>query len=167
MKLVLGSESPRRKELLTAIGYTFRTLKPNADESIPIGMEIVRVPEYLAELKSEILLPQLEKDETIICADTVVVLENQIIGKPLDYDNALSILKSLSGKTHQVLTGVNIRNHSNSFSFTSKTEVTFANLSHEQRFFASFNSSSSSLSISGFATSAPLTDSTRRDLSIP
>ena len=132
MKLVLGSESPRRKELLYALGYSFRTLKPNADESIPEGMEIYRVPEFLAELKSEILMPQIENDETIICADTIVVLENQIIGKPLDYENALSILKSLSGKTHQVLTGVNIRNHSNSFSFTSKTEVTFANLSHEQ-----------------------------------
>lgn len=132
MKLVLGSESPRRKELLQTLGYSFRTLKPNADETVPSSMEIEKVPAYLAELKAEILMNELESDETIICADTIVVLQNSIIGKPKDYEEAFSTLKLLSGNTHHVLTGVNIRNQKKSFTFVSKTDVTFATLTTEQ-----------------------------------
>lgn len=129
MKLVLGSESPRRKELLSTLGYQFRTLKPNADETIPMGITIEEVPVNLAELKSTILMSELNTDETIICADTIVVLDHQIIGKPIDYSHAVSILSSLSRKTHYVYTGVNIRSHYKSFSFVEKTEVTFVELS--------------------------------------
>jgi septum formation protein len=129
MKLVLGSESPRRKELLNALGLEFRTLKPNADETIPKGILVEEVPIKLAELKASILMPQLNEDETIICADTIVVLENQIIGKPIDFDHAVTILSSLSDKIHYVYTGVNIRNHQKSISFVEKTEVTFAKIS--------------------------------------
>jgi septum formation protein len=132
MKLVLGSESPRRKELLTTLGYKFRVLKPNADETIQDNLSIEKVPTYLAERKSSILMSQIEDDETIICADTIVVLNNQIIGKPLDFDHAVSILKALSGKTHYVFTGVNIRNYQKSISFVEKTEVTFTMLSSNQ-----------------------------------
>lgn len=132
MKLVLGSESPRRSELLSGLGYSFRTLKPNADETIPVGLEVEKVPTYLAELKAEILMDQVKTDETIICADTIVVLKNQIIGKPKEYNEAFSTLTSLSGNTHDVLTGVTIRSHIKSFSFLSKTAVTFAILSEEQ-----------------------------------
>lgn len=132
MKLVLGSESPRRKELLSALGFSFRTLKPDADETVPNGVTIEKVPIFLAELKSEILMNQLDNDETIVCADTIVVLGNKIIGKPVDFEDSRQILMDLSGKTHEVITGVNIRSHKKSFSFVSKTEVTFTELLEEQ-----------------------------------
>jgi len=132
MKLVLGSESPRRKELLSTLGYEFRTLKPNADESIPEGLTIHEVPINLAELKANILMPELLPTETIICADTIVVLDNQIIGKPVDFNHAVSILTTLSNRTHIVYTGVHIRNSQKSYSFVEKTEVTFTKLSTEQ-----------------------------------
>ncbi len=132
MKLVLGSESPRRKELLKTLGFEFRTLRPNADETVPELISIEEVPIKLAELKAEILMPQLDKSETIICADTIVVLDNHIIGKPIDFEHAVSILSSLSNKTHSVYTGVNIRNSSKSISFVEKTDVTFTKLSLDQ-----------------------------------
>jgi septum formation protein len=132
MKLVLGSESPRRKELLSALGFRFRTLKPNADETIPLGVSIQEVPIQLAELKASVLMPELLEDETIICADTIVVLDNEIIGKPNEFKHAISILTSLSGRVHSVYTGVNIRSHNKSFSFVEKTEVTFTNLSSDE-----------------------------------
>ena len=132
MKLVLGSESPRRKELLKTLGFEFRTLKPNADETVPELIAIEEVPIKLAELKSSILMSELVKDEIIICADTIVVLENQIIGKPTDFEHAVNILSALSNNTHTVYTGVNIRSHQKSISFVEKTEVTFAKLNQNQ-----------------------------------
>lgn len=132
MKLVLGSESPRRKELLRTLGYQFRTLKPFADETIPEGIPIDEVPISLAKLKASVLLSELKHDETIICADTIVVLDNRIIGKPIDFNDAFSILTSLSGRTHFVFTGVNIQNQQKNISFVEKTEVTFANLNQKQ-----------------------------------
>ena len=132
MNLVLGSESPRRKELLSILGFEFRTLKPDADETVPDGVSIENVPINLAELKANILLPQLLEHETIICADTIVVLENQIIGKPTDFEHAVNILSALSNNTHTVYTGVNIRSHQKSISFVEKTEVTFAKLNQNQ-----------------------------------
>jgi septum formation protein len=132
MKLVLGSESPRRKELLSTLGFQFRTLRPNADETIPEEISIEQVPIKLAELKANILLPELFEDETIVCADTIVVLNNQIIGKPINFDHAVSILTALSGKTHCVYTGVSIKNHRELVSFVDKTEVTFTELSLAQ-----------------------------------
>ena len=80
MKLVLGSESPRRKELLSTLGYMFRTLSPNADEIIPDGISITEVPIELAQLKASILMSQLHQNEIVICADTIVALDNQIFG---------------------------------------------------------------------------------------
>jgi septum formation protein len=132
MKLVLGSESPRRKELLTTLGYSFRTLKPNADETIPDDLKIEQVPTYLAELKSSLLINQINSDEILICADTIVVLDNQIIGKPSDFEHAKKILESLSNRTHIVFTGVNIQCHNKSHSFLTKTEVTFTELRVDQ-----------------------------------
>jgi septum formation protein len=132
MKLVLGSESPRRKELLKTLGFEFRTLKPNADETVPELIAIEEVPIKLAELKSSILMSELVEDEIIICADTIVVLENRIIGKPIDFNDAVSILTALSGRTHSVYTGVNIQSHQKSYSFVEKTEVTFTNLNQNQ-----------------------------------
>lgn len=132
MNLVLGSESPRRKELLKTLGFEFRTLKPNADETIPDFISIEQVPIKLAELKASILMSAIHKDEIIICADTIVVLDNRIIGKPFDFNDAVSILTSLSGRTHFVYTGVNVQSHQKSISFVEKTEVTFTKLNETQ-----------------------------------
>lgn len=132
MNLVLGSESPRRKELLKTLGFEFRTLKPNADETVPELISIEQVPIKLAELKASILMSEIRHDEIIICADTIVVIDNRIIGKPIDFKDAVSILSALSGRTHSVFTGVNIQSHKNSVSFVEKTEVTFTTLNQEQ-----------------------------------
>jgi len=132
MNLVLGSESPRRKELLKTLGFEFRTLKPNADETVAEFISIEQVPIKLAELKASILIPEIRDDEIIICADTIVVIDNRIIGKPIDFKDAVSILSALSGRTHSVFTGVNIQSHKKSVSFVEKTEVTFTTLNQEQ-----------------------------------
>ncbi len=132
MNLVLGSESPRRKELLKTLGFDFRTLKPNADETLSQLVPIEEVPIKLAQLKASILMSKLVEDEIIICADTIVVLDNRIIGKPIDFTDAVSILKALSGRTHSVYTGVHIQSHQKSSSFVEKTEVTFTKLNQNQ-----------------------------------
>lgn len=132
MNLVLGSESQRRKELLKTLGFKFRTLKPNADETVPKLISIEQVPIKLAELKASILITEIRHDEIIICADTIVVLDDQIIGKPIDFNDAVSILSALSGRTHTVFTGVNIQSHQKSISFVEKTEVTFTTLNQTQ-----------------------------------
>jgi septum formation protein len=132
MNLVLGSESPRRKELLKTLGFEFRTLKPNADETVPELISIEQVPIKLAELKASILISEIRDDEIIICADTIVVLDDRIIGKPIDFNDAISILTALSGRTHTVFTGVNIQSHQKSISFLEKTEVKFTKLNQTQ-----------------------------------
>ena len=132
MNLVLGSESPRRKELLKTLGFEFRTLKPNADETVSELISIEQVPIKLAELKASILISEIRDNEIIICADTIVVLDNRIIGKPIDFNDAISILTALSGRTHTVFTGVNIHSHKKSISFVEKTEVTFTKLNQTQ-----------------------------------
>ena len=129
MKIVLGSESPRRRELLSSMGFKFRTLKPEINESFDNSLKIEDVPEFLSFKKSDALINKLDFDEILICSDTVVLLEDEIIGKPKDKKDAKQILQKLSGKTHCVITGVTIRNKSKHITFQDKTEVTFNKLS--------------------------------------
>jgi septum formation protein len=132
MNIILGSSSPRRKELLAALGFEFTTLNPDIDESFSDEMPVKQVATYLAEQKANALENQLKKDDLLICSDTVVVLNNQILGKPSDRENALSILQQLSGNIHSVITGVALKSLEKTSVFSVKTEVTFTNLSRSQ-----------------------------------
>jgi septum formation protein len=132
MNIILGSTSPRRKELLAAMGFEFRTMSPDIDESFSDEMPVEKVAAFLAESKANALINSLEKDDLLICSDTVVVLNNQILGKPSNRENAIYILSQLSGNTHAVITGVALKSLEKTKVFSVKTEVKFANLNLNQ-----------------------------------
>jgi septum formation protein len=132
MNIILGSSSPRRKELLAALGFEFTTLNPDIDESFSDDMPVENVAAYLAEQKANALENQLQKDDLLICSDTVVVLNNKILGKPTDPQNALEILRQLTGNTHKVITGVALKSNDKTSVFSVETSVSFSELSDEQ-----------------------------------
>ena len=106
-KIILASNSPRRKELLAGIDVDYELkMLPDIDESFPETMQVDEVAEYLAKKKATAYLPELNDDELLITADTIVLLDDMVIGKPADEDDAIRMLKLLSGRTHRVITGV-------------------------------------------------------------
>ena len=106
-KVVLASNSPRRKELLggLGIGYEVKTMS-DIDESYPDGLCMEEVPVYIARSKADAYRPLMQPDELIITADTIVWLDGVVMGKPKDEEEACDMLRRLSGQTHQVVTGV-------------------------------------------------------------
>lgn len=132
LKWVLGSQSPRRKELLAGIGVEFEVRTKDTEEIYPSSLPAEEVPEFLSKLKAAALLPDLEADEAIICADTVVILDGKILGKPFDYEDARRMLSKLSGQKHTVITGVFIGSKTKSTSFSERTEVEFEQLSDDE-----------------------------------
>lgn len=132
-RIVLASNSPRRKELLAGIDveYEIRML-PNIDESYPKTIPEDDVAEYLAKKKASAYLPELKNDELLITADTIVLLDGMIIGKPVDEADAIRMLKLLAGKTHRVITGVCIATKKKQVIFSDTAFVTFGNLSEEE-----------------------------------
>lgn len=126
MKILLASNSPRRKELLTSLGYDFEVVSIDCDEVYPENLAVEKIAEYLSELKSS-SFRNLEKEEVLITADTIVAIENEILGKPKNEIEAKEMLQKLSGKTHQVFTGITIRNLEKS---VSKTDVAFVEIDH-------------------------------------
>jgi septum formation protein len=129
---ILGSGSPRRKELLTGIGVAFTIRTKDTEETYPDDLGLRDVPAYLAELKAKALLPDLSETEVVICADTVVILEQEIIGKPTSREDAISMLKRLSGHTHEVITGVFIGNRDRRIVRSDSTLVTFGTLTENE-----------------------------------
>ena len=132
LKWVLGSQSPRRKELLAGIGVEFEVRVKDTEEVYPNSLPVEEVPEYLAKLKAEALLPDLSANEAVICADTVVILAGKILGKPVDYEDARQMLSKLSGQKHTVITGVFIGSTTKSTSFSERTDVEFEILSEDE-----------------------------------
>jgi len=135
MKFVLASKSPRRKELLEGIGMNFEIMESSADESV-ISKDIaphVYVQE-LAMIKSTSVASLVKGDYLVIGADTVVVADGKIIGKPKDYDEAFSMLSSFSNSSHKVYSGISITNSSNGNTVTDwcETEVFFNEISHKE-----------------------------------
>lgn len=124
MKILLASQSPRRKELLTELGYSFETVSIDCDEVFPENLPAENVAAYLSELKAK-AYQNLQKDEVLITADTVVVLDQKILGKPRDRDHAFEMLRNLSGKIHQVYTAVNVKTLEKSVTKTDVAEVSF------------------------------------------
>jgi len=128
---ILASQSPRRKQLLAWADIAFDIIVSAAEEDFPSDMDVQEVPVYIAQKKA-IAVQQKIKDEFpihqgkwIIAADTIVVLENEIIGKPMDRADAITILQKLSGKTHRVITGVYLVNDTETRYFSETTLVHF------------------------------------------
>lgn len=130
--VVLASNSPRRRELLGDLGidFTVRTLK-GIDESYPQELPVLEIAEYISLKKAHAYKNEMSADELIITADTVVVLGDEVLGKPKDADDARRMLRELSGKTHKVVTGVTIVTIDKISSFSVVTDVEFAELSDE------------------------------------
>ncbi|SFN88817.1 septum formation protein [Chryseobacterium oleae] len=122
MKLLLASQSPRRKELLSSLGFDFEVVKIDCEEILPDAIGIGEAAAYLSELKAK-AFRNLTSDEVLLTADTVVAAEGQILGKPKDEDDARQMLRMLSGKTHQVYTGITIKSADKTFTETDVADV--------------------------------------------
>ncbi|HTE11761.1 MAG TPA: Maf family nucleotide pyrophosphatase [Chitinophagaceae bacterium] len=131
-RIVLASQSPRRKQLLEWAEVPFDVVIKETDELYPADLAVQDVPVYIARNKALAVKQELSHDRIILAADTVVVLNNQIIGKPKDRTNAIEILHALSGQKHQVITGVVILTTEEEISFADITEVWFHDLSADQ-----------------------------------
>lgn len=131
--IILASNSPRRRELLAGLGLDFevRTL-PGIDESYPDSLEGSHIPLYIARKKAEAYRTYLHKDELMITADTIVWLDRRVLGKPRDEAEAVQMLRDMSGRTHEVYTGVCLTTSARQRSFTVGTRVRFAQLSDEE-----------------------------------
>ncbi len=129
-KILLASKSPRRSELLTQAGISFEIYSMDVEELYPKELDIYSVPEFLAKLKADASLEVLNTDfEIIISADSVVICNEEIIGKPKDYDDAKTIIAKLSNNWHTVVTGVCIKSVSKEVVFSERAEVLFYPLS--------------------------------------
>ena len=130
MNIILGSNSPRRNELLAQLGFEFTKVSITCDEYFSPDMAVGEVAEYLANKKS-MAYPRLQDSDILITADTVVISEGIILNKPADRAEAIHMLSTLSGKEHSVQTGVCIRSVAKQESFTSKTAVKLRKISQE------------------------------------
>ncbi len=131
-KIILASQSPRRKQLLEWAEIEFEIMVSHSDESYPENLTAAEIAIHIAKNKA---LAIKEKHQTlfpILAADTIVVCDNEIIGKPADTKEAILTIKKLSGKTHQVITGVCLMDEQKERSFSDITEVSFHELTDEQ-----------------------------------
>ena len=132
-RIILASNSPRRKELLAGLGvdYEVRTL-PDVDESYPETLQGADIPLFISKIKADAYKTLLQPDELMITADTIVWMDGMVLGKPRNKFGAIEMLRQLSGHTHQVFTGVTITTATRQHSFSVGTEVRFANLTDEE-----------------------------------
>ena len=130
--MILGSKSPRRKELLEKLGFDFKQISLNADESYPNDLPPNEVAEYLSRKKAAAGVSKLKDDELLITSDTTVVIGDNILNKAADRDEAKAMLEQLSGKEHQVISGVCLSTKEKAISFSVNTKVFFKALSEEE-----------------------------------
>lgn len=131
-RVILASQSPRRKQLLEQAGIPFDVKVVDTAETFPADMHIPDIPVHIARQKSAAVAALCADDDIIITADTVVVLDDTIIGKPKDREDAIRILTALSGRSHKVITGVVIKQHGQERAFAKETAVYFKPLTAEQ-----------------------------------
>lgn len=130
MKLVLGSKSPRRREILGMVTKDFSVRVSDCDESYDEKTPLCEVPKILAERKAMAL--SLENDEIVIGCDTVVIYKNELMGKPTDKTDAVRMLRTLSGTTHLIISGICVRTRDKRYSEAVTTYVTFRDLTDEE-----------------------------------
>jgi septum formation protein len=133
--IILASQSPRRKQLLEWAEIDFTILVKETDETYPPGLSMADTAVYIARNKALAVQADLPAGTTILAADTIVVLNNTIIGKPTDRADAIDILTRLSGQTHEVITGVCMLKDGEEHSFADSTEVVFHELTEAQIIF--------------------------------
>lgn len=132
-KIFLASKSPRRRELLQMLRIPFNVISIGGiDESFPDTVPLLEVPQYISSKKADAYQGRLLENEMIITADTMVICEDEIMGKPKDLKDAIAMLLKLSGKKHQVATGVTISTLKHRTSFTTVTDVSFAEITKEE-----------------------------------
>ncbi|MCZ8373103.1 Maf-like protein [Phocaeicola acetigenes] len=132
-KIILASNSPRRRELLSGLGVDYEVkIVPGIDETYPESLNGEEIPVYIAQEKANAYRASLQPDELVITADTIVYVDGMVLGKPVDEADACRMLRMLSGRTHQVITGVCLTTVDFQKSFASVTEVTFDTLSDEE-----------------------------------
>lgn len=131
-KIILASQSPRRKQLLEWAEVPFEVIVRETDESYPNHLAVTAIAVHIAKNKALAVQKQADTALPILAADTIVVLGNEIIGKPKNREHALEILSKLSGNEHKVITGVVILNGTAEISFADVTNVTFHTLTKEQ-----------------------------------
>lgn len=131
--IILASQSPRRQELMRGADINFRTAEDfNVKEVYPENIEKKDVAEYLSKLKAEAYPYPIGQKDVVITADTTVLIGEQILGKPASEKDAIEMIKSLSEKTHKVITGVTVKTYTNCESFSTSTKVKFASLTDEE-----------------------------------
>lgn len=131
MNLILASQSPRRRELLSFIQKDFQVCASNAEEIIPDGLKPHEVVMHLAKIKAEQVAHE-HPEAVVVGADTVVVLDGQIMGKPKDHEDCVRMISALSGREHEVFTGVAIVANGRTDSFYQRTAVRFLKLTKEE-----------------------------------
>ncbi len=130
--IILGSASPRRRQLLREAGISFRTANINCDEVYPLKLRGREIAEYLAGAKADAFSGSLAENDILVTADTIVWCNNTLLGKPADYDEAFRFLRMLSGCEHEVITGISIRNPYKKDLFSVSTRVTFRELDDDE-----------------------------------
>ena len=132
MNVILASLSPRRQELLRFIFDDFSIVASNCEESVPKNIFVDIIPEYLAQHKALDVANTVKTDSLVIGADTCVIYDNKVLGKPKNENDAINTLKMLSGNVHKVITGCAIVYKGKMHSFSVETEVEFYSLSDEE-----------------------------------
>ena len=131
MKILLGSNSPRRKELLQSLGFDFEVISINCNEIYPDHLEVKNIASYLSELKAN-AYRNLEKNEILLTADTVVTFEGKVLGKPKNREEAVEMLHHLSGKSHQVYTAVSFKSSEKIITKTDVADVEFSEITDQE-----------------------------------
>ena len=131
-KIILASGSPRRQQYCKELGLDFSIQLKEVEEIYPDDLTHHQITDFLAELKANAFENELAENEILITSDTIVWLENKALGKPKDYEEAFEMIRSMAGKTHEVITSVCIKTSLKSEVFHSITKVTFVNLTKEE-----------------------------------
>ena len=131
MKILLGSNSPRRKELLQSLGFDFEVVFIDCDEVFPENLSVENIAGYLSELKAD-AYQNLQKEEVLLTSDTIVTFEGKVLGKPKNREEAVEMLSHLSGKTHQVYTGISFKTSENIITKIDVADVEFSKITDEE-----------------------------------
>ena len=133
MEIILGSQSPRRRELMAGLDLPFIAISIDADESYPADLQGGDIPYYISRAKAQAYIPNLQADQLLITADTIVWLDGHMLGKPHDEAEAVAMLQQLRNETHQVYTAVTFAQKGRELeTIVDKTDVTFGDLTDEE-----------------------------------
>ena len=131
-RIILASRSPRRQQLLHELGLNFDIVIKEYVETYPEGLDGEEIARYIAQSKAACFRGEISANEIVITADTIVWCNNKVLGKPANREDAIGILKEISGNTHEVITGVSLFSDQKEVTFSESTKVTFETLSEEE-----------------------------------